>query len=87
LRITSAELEMKAKPKNAKPKSLNQADALHRKLLSVKQRNPGRAVRCAAGPCGKGPLAVRGPLACVVAEGHAAPGDGWFGRAQSQRRQ
>ena len=83
----SAELEMKAKPKNAKPKSLNRTDALSRELLQVKKRSQGRGVRRAAGPYGKGPLAVRGPLARRVVAGHPAPGDGQFGGTQSRRRQ
>jgi len=84
---TSTHLSKRKAKSNAKPKSLNRTDALTAKLSSVKQRNPGRGVRCAAGPYGKGPLAVRDPLACAVVAGHAAPGDAWFGRAQARRWQ
>jgi len=77
LRITSAELEMKAKPKNAK-KSLNRTEALSANYCPSKQRTLVGGARCAAGPHGRSPLicAVTGPLACAVVAGHAAPGDG-----------
>ncbi len=73
--------------KKRETKSLNRTDALPRELLPVKKRSQGRGVRRAAGPYGKGPLAVRGPLARRVVAGHPAPGDGWFGRTQSRRPQ
>ncbi len=54
-------------------------------LSSVSRRNLGPGARCVAGPYGKGLLAS--PLASKVVAVHPAPGDGWFGRMQSRRRQ